>query len=587
MAAPPPLLAVSVALLRAFQGLPHVVALASSFLLPRTIDGAVYLHLPGVLAAYEASLPYSVKAMDGAAALGSLQLLQQLHAQRSEGCSPAAFIGAAARGHLHVLQWLYQHYPELRGPAREMVAAAQHGNVAVVSSLQPHVRREKVELALEAAAANGHVLVLETLMQRPYSMRKALLAAAGNGRAQVVQFLLDRGFTNKYGYVNPALVRAAEGGHCDVVEMLAERSDDYTVSDALATAAADGRGEVVQVLMRKCSIERLSMARALEKAAEFNRCEVLELLLNGIGGDERGEDGGTGRNGLMIKSIVDLAFLAAVEKGRTGVVKLLINTYSRPVSDALIAAASGFQLEVLEFMLDYYQDRKMKCDGFNESITMIAEMAASRRSVEMAELLVAKCATLTTGSALMTAVDNDDLSILRLFVEKSNFVSIQGAVVNAAITNRGHLLDFLLQYCDPDIIEHALLRVESVGNSTMSKVLLGKCHPDAYSRIFDNAAGRGLVQLVQILLGKMNCQNIRCALISAAINGHTEVVEALIEESDPTGITCAFEMAALRGHIGVVDLLRNRCDASSISFAISAGDAGVAHLLRKKRPRLG
>ncbi|KAG6617359.1 uncharacterized protein IUM83_02518 [Phytophthora cinnamomi] len=431
MKAPPPLRAVRLALPTPFQALPLALDLVTSFLLPLTIDRAVYCRLPRVLAAYESSRPYSVGAMDGAAAAGRLELVQRLHCSRTEGCSAAAFLGAAAHRHLHVLEWLYDHYPQVANPAQELIAAAQHNRIEVLSFLLPKVRREKVEPALEAAAANGHVQVLEHLLHRPYSMRRSLLAAAGNGRAQVVQFLLERGYADRYVHVNPALVRAAEGGHCDVVELLVDRSDEYTVSDALMTAAADGRRDVVLLLMQRCRLERVAVARALEKAAEFDRCEVVESLLEGLAAEEKAE--GDAR---AVNATVDMAFLAAVEKGRISVVKLLVGAYSSRISDALIAAASSFQLQVLEFLLDYCEERHLKDEDFAGSATTIAETAASCRCVEMAELLVAKCDPLNTGGALRIAVDNDDLDMLSLLVAKSNFVSIQEAVVKAAVTNR-------------------------------------------------------------------------------------------------------------------------------------------------------
>lgn len=73
-----------------------------------------------------------------------------------------------------------------------------------------------------------------------------------------------------------------------MVELLLDISDDYTISDALVTAAADGRGGVVRLLLSRCQLERISVARALEKAAEFDRGDVLKLLLEGSTGEERG-----------------------------------------------------------------------------------------------------------------------------------------------------------------------------------------------------------------------------------------------------------------------------------------------------------
>ncbi|EGZ07620.1 hypothetical protein PHYSODRAFT_464812, partial [Phytophthora sojae] len=114
-----------------FQGLPHVLDLINTFLMPKTIDAAVYNDLQRVIRVYGDVRPWTVGAMDGAAARGRLDLLQWLRANRMEGCSAEAFKGAAANGHLDVLQWLYRAYPDLSDMARELATAARHGHAHV------------------------------------------------------------------------------------------------------------------------------------------------------------------------------------------------------------------------------------------------------------------------------------------------------------------------------------------------------------------------------------------------------------------------------------------------------------------------
>ncbi|POM66871.1 Hypothetical protein PHPALM_17206, partial [Phytophthora palmivora] len=529
MASPPPLLRVSVAL--SAQVLPHILDLITSFLLPRTIDSAVYNRLDRVIPLYQDTLPYTVRAMDGAAAKGHLDVVQFLHSNRTEGCSNTAFINATVNNHLHVLEWLYQFYPQNANPAQEIVKAAECGNIQILIFLQFKVRREEVEPALEAAATHGHVEVLTALLNRPYSMRRSFLAAADNGQTQVVQFLLNRGCNERYSYVNPALMKAAEGGHCEVIALLIDKSDAYTIGDALIEAAAHGREVVATLLVKWCKSDKLTVARALEKAAENFHCDVVKLLLENI---KHSDD--TKSEKWQVNAIIDLAFMSAVEKG-----------------DALVIAGSNYRLDVLEYIIDYCEARNLKSSSYRGSITTIAELAAGKRHLNMAKVIVSKCDTLSTGEALRIAVDNDDVEMLRLFLMKSSRVSIQDAVVNAARTNRVEMLEILLEHSSADAIEQTLILVDAVATPAMTEMLLGRCDPGAYCRIFANAAGHGLVGLVQLLRDKMDRHSIRCALISAAISGHTEVVKGLMDKSDSTGITCAFEMAALKGKVDVVE----------------------------------
>ncbi|EGZ18298.1 hypothetical protein PHYSODRAFT_332121 [Phytophthora sojae] len=68
--APPILLLVQHALPPHIQAIPHAVQLVNEFVLPSTIDAAVYNDLQRVLEVFQESRPYTVGAMDGAAARG-------------------------------------------------------------------------------------------------------------------------------------------------------------------------------------------------------------------------------------------------------------------------------------------------------------------------------------------------------------------------------------------------------------------------------------------------------------------------------------------------------------------------------------
>ncbi|EEY62799.1 uncharacterized protein PITG_15218 [Phytophthora infestans T30-4] len=128
----PLLLCVKLALSPKFQPFPHVLQFVSDLLLPTTIDGAIYNDLHRMIKDYEAVLPYTVGAMDGAAARGRLDILQRLQNTRSEGCSSAAFVGAAANAHLEVLWWLNEFYARLAQPAEMVKAAAANGHIRIV-----------------------------------------------------------------------------------------------------------------------------------------------------------------------------------------------------------------------------------------------------------------------------------------------------------------------------------------------------------------------------------------------------------------------------------------------------------------------
>ncbi|KAF4037077.1 hypothetical protein GN244_ATG10928 [Phytophthora infestans] len=128
----------------------------------------------------------------------------------------------------------------------------------------------------------------------------------------------------------------------------------------------------------------------------------------------------------------------------------------------------------------------------------------------MATLFIAKCETVITGDALARAVEKDDVEMLRVLFEKSNYGSARDALARAVALNRVEMLDVVLEDSSSDTIEQALVQAGYVGTTPMVSMLLRQCDPSGYGRIFDNAARRSIVGLVQLLLDKMNVHNIRC-----------------------------------------------------------------------------
>ncbi|EGZ18280.1 hypothetical protein PHYSODRAFT_449873, partial [Phytophthora sojae] len=162
---PPVLLLVQHALPPRLQAISQVGQLVNEFVLPSTIDAAVYNDLPCVLRAFEGFRPYTVGAMNGAAARGRLDILKRLRAERREGCTSVAFLDAASNGHDGVLMWLHIYYPRLQRLLPELTAAAKYGHASIVEFVLRFMRpnRSELERLLEIAAANGHLEVVRFL----------------------------------------------------------------------------------------------------------------------------------------------------------------------------------------------------------------------------------------------------------------------------------------------------------------------------------------------------------------------------------------------------------------------------------------
>ncbi|EGZ18343.1 hypothetical protein PHYSODRAFT_499139, partial [Phytophthora sojae] len=133
---PKSLLNVSRVLSPEVQALPHIVESVSDFLMPATIDSAVFNDLTRVVKAHGDSRAWTVAAMDGAAARGRLDIMQWLHDTRSEGCSTEACMAAATNGYLEVVKWLHELYPDFCRPVEAMTVAAENDHAPVVRFLR-------------------------------------------------------------------------------------------------------------------------------------------------------------------------------------------------------------------------------------------------------------------------------------------------------------------------------------------------------------------------------------------------------------------------------------------------------------------
>lgn len=131
-----PLLSVTLALPPKLRGIPHAAQCISAFLMPTTVDSAVFNDLQLVINTYGGSLQWTTKAMDGAAARGRLDIMEWLYVNRSEGCSCAAMNEAAANGHLEVVEWLSRNYSSVSRREEALCLAARHGRLDTVKFLR-------------------------------------------------------------------------------------------------------------------------------------------------------------------------------------------------------------------------------------------------------------------------------------------------------------------------------------------------------------------------------------------------------------------------------------------------------------------
>ncbi|TYZ54585.1 hypothetical protein PybrP1_005063, partial [[Pythium] brassicae (nom. inval.)] len=145
----------------------------------------------------------SASAMDYAAVAGHLDVMQWLHANRTEGCTTRAMDDAAGAGHLDVVQWLHANRTE-GCTTRAMDRAAGAGHLNVVRWLHEHRSEGCTTDAMDDAASGDHL--------------------------DVVQWLHEH---RTEGCTINAMDQAATRGHLEIVEWLHEHRTEGCTTDAM------------------------------------------------------------------------------------------------------------------------------------------------------------------------------------------------------------------------------------------------------------------------------------------------------------------------------------------------------------------
>ena len=159
---------------------------------------------------------------------------------------------------------------------------------------------------LAAACKNGNHSTVLTLLDRiddptirpDTPWHEPIAEACRNGNVRIVRILLDLpGMDETVGNDKP-LRFACLHGHLDVVRMLLDggrvdprsqrpSGDDAYVSwdsdppEALSGAAANGRDDIVSLLLKRCEFPRGHVNRALERACHSGFCDTARILVEG------------------------------------------------------------------------------------------------------------------------------------------------------------------------------------------------------------------------------------------------------------------------------------------------------------------
>ncbi|RLN55357.1 hypothetical protein BBP00_00008528 [Phytophthora kernoviae] len=231
-------------------------------------------------------------AMQHAAARGDLEMVRWLLNFQPGGLVTKAVEQAARNGQLEVLRWLKQHHDQVFWGANELRYAIDGNHGVVARWLQENTRPPTKLKAMDFAAANGNLELVQWLFEvRQEASSTAAAKAAKGGYFDMLKWM-DRHSLCKYQGV--PVEDAAAAGHLKIVKWLHKSGVGIATPRAIDNAAAHGHLEVVKWLHRKkeygCTLvamddaamnghlEMRSEGCTMDAAVNASRNEHMEIL---------------------------------------------------------------------------------------------------------------------------------------------------------------------------------------------------------------------------------------------------------------------------------------------------------------------
>ncbi|KAE8898523.1 hypothetical protein PF006_g27383 [Phytophthora fragariae] len=187
-------------------------------------------------------------AMQHAAARGDLEMIRWLLAFQPGGLVTRAVEHAARNGQLEVLRWLKQNHDHVFWGANELRYAVEGNHAELARWLQDNTRPPTKLRAMNLAAANGNLELVQWLHEVRHEASSSAAAKAARGGYLDVLKWMDKHSLCKHQGV--PVEDAAAGGHLKVVKWLHNKRSEGCTMDAAVNASRNEHVEILQWFFR-------------------------------------------------------------------------------------------------------------------------------------------------------------------------------------------------------------------------------------------------------------------------------------------------------------------------------------------------
>ena len=172
-----------------------------------------------------------------------------------------------------------------------------------------------------------------------YIYNTAMLKAALGGHTDIIKYLIDEKGARNF---NETMASAARGGHTDIIKYLIDEKGANDFNEAMASAAEGGHIDIVKSMIEKGEVigQEMDFDDAMGWAAYRNHLDIVNLMI-----DEKGARD------------FNTAMARAARSGHMEMVKYLIEKGARYFNGAMKEAVIGGHLDIVKLMIEKAAER--------------------------------------------------------------------------------------------------------------------------------------------------------------------------------------------------------------------------------------